>query len=491
MASETLQEFIVRVRYSQDSTEQNNMLGGIASVTGSVMKLGAAILATGAAVAYGTKKYAFAFNDLSQAASRMKMGVSDLKSMTAAASELGSSVESMKGSMESFASFQRRNPWGSVDFMRSMGADVELKDSNDVKLKKLSEAMQSRNESMGETAGTQLNLLQGQNLGIAENDLLAMMKPGWSGLVAKHNEAQKTNNYDETAQIANKAVIALDDADLHVDAAKSKLMVPALEAGTKAVDKFSEHIDSVTGKLSDLEDALSIPDWMKKLQGNPGDPPPTTGGMMEAAGTVAGSFFSGVGNAMSEAFGNPVEARKKQALESFKAHGATAQEASGAVANLMAESSLNPNAIGDGGKAYGIMQWHKDRQMRYAEKYGHTMQDAAKEVKLSEQLDFYEWEKIDKGGDQISGWDRAKSSGKSAREYGEAISRNVVRPGLTPEAKDREATNRGQDADRISHSSLVMNVYGVSDAHKVVALMEEKGAKVSQMNSRNQAAGTR
>ena len=38
--------------------------------------------------------------------------------------------------------------------------------------------------------------------------------------------------------------------------------------------------------------------------------------------------------------------------------------AKGIVANLMAESNLDPNAVGDSGKAKGLAQWHPDRYLR-------------------------------------------------------------------------------------------------------------------------------
>jgi hypothetical protein len=49
------------------------------------------------------------------------------------------------------------------------------------------------------------------------------------------------------------------------------------------------------------------------------------------------------------------------AYEYLTASGLSPQAATGVVGNLMAESSMNTRAIGDGGKAKGIAQWHPDR----------------------------------------------------------------------------------------------------------------------------------
>ncbi|GAB3975779.1 hypothetical protein GCM10028806_34100 [Spirosoma terrae] len=44
-----------------------------------------------------------------------------------------------------------------------------------------------------------------------------------------------------------------------------------------------------------------------------------------------------------------------------KKHGLAPHVAAGIVGNLMQESSLNTRAVGDGGKARGLAQWHPDR----------------------------------------------------------------------------------------------------------------------------------
>ncbi|MBO9589451.1 phage tail tip lysozyme [Devosia sp.] len=49
------------------------------------------------------------------------------------------------------------------------------------------------------------------------------------------------------------------------------------------------------------------------------------------------------------------------ALSFFKSRGYTDAQAAGIVGNLLGESGLNVSAIGDGGKARGVAQWHPDR----------------------------------------------------------------------------------------------------------------------------------
>jgi len=66
--------------------------------------------------------------------------------------------------------------------------------------------------------------------------------------------------------------------------------------------------------------------------------------------------------------------------------GYTPAQSSAIVGNLLRESSLNPNAIGDGGKAFGLAQWHPDRQAKAKQLYGDKWKD------FDNQLDFVDWE---------------------------------------------------------------------------------------------------
>jgi hypothetical protein len=80
----------------------------------------------------------------------------------------------------------------------------------------------------------------------------------------------------------------------------------------------------------------------------------------------------------------------KEAVEFFKSKGWTAEQAVGIVGNLQAESgaSLRIDALGDGGKAYGIAQWHPDRQAKFAKVAGKDIRESS----FQEQLAFVHWE---------------------------------------------------------------------------------------------------
>ncbi|SPB14882.1 phage tail protein [Caballeronia novacaledonica] len=60
------------------------------------------------------------------------------------------------------------------------------------------------------------------------------------------------------------------------------------------------------------------------------------------------------------------------------------EQAAGLAANLNIESGLRPDITGDNGAAYGIGQWHPDRQGEFKRVFGHEIRGST----LEEQLQF-------------------------------------------------------------------------------------------------------
>lgn len=79
-----------------------------------------------------------------------------------------------------------------------------------------------------------------------------------------------------------------------------------------------------------------------------------------------------------------------EALVFFIDKGWSGAQAAGIVGNLQAESGVNlkTNAVGDGGKAYGIAQWHPPRQQDFARVFKKDIRKSS----FKEQLEFIHWE---------------------------------------------------------------------------------------------------
>lgn len=148
---------------------------------------------------------------------------------------------------------------------------------------------------------------------------------------------------------------------------------------------------------------------------------------------LASQLAAGGGNALA----GDAKALGAQALAYFKSKGWTAEQSAGIVANIARESNLNTKAVGDNGQAFGLAQWHADRQAKFKELFGKDIRQST----FAEQLQFIQHE-LTAGTEQAAG--AALRSARSAREAAGVVSRRYERPANS----DFEARLRGDMADR-------------------------------------------
>ena len=117
----------------------------------------------------------------------------------------------------------------------------------------------------------------------------------------------------------------------------------------------------------------------------------------------------------------PASDRTRYAVTSLMKMGWSKEQASGLAANLNIESGLRPNIVGDSGAAYGIGQWHADRQAEFKRVFGHDIRGST----LDEQLQFVHYE-LTRGREQAAG--RALRRAASAGEAGAIVSAKYERP---------------------------------------------------------------
>lgn len=85
--------------------------------------------------------------------------------------------------------------------------------------------------------------------------------------------------------------------------------------------------------------------------------------------------------------------RVQETIDFYKSKGYTQEQAIGMTASLVKESGLDEHAEGDPDEngvkqAYGIGQWHKDRQAIFKQVFGHDIRSST----LQEQREFYDYE---------------------------------------------------------------------------------------------------
>lgn len=132
-----------------------------------------------------------------------------------------------------------------------------------------------------------------------------------------------------------------------------------------------------------------------------------------------------------------MSAKRRQAFDFFVRQGWTAAQSAGLVANLEAESALRPDAIGDGGQAYGIAQWHPPRQRDFAAIMGRDIRGSSYE----DQLAFVHAE-LQRG--EARAGDALRDC-QTAGEAGACVSKLYERPA----DREGEAAKRAQRAEII------------------------------------------
>nr|WP_312158289.1 phage tail tip lysozyme [Pseudomonas juntendi] len=165
-------------------------------------------------------------------------------------------------------------------------------------------------------------------------------------------------------------------------------------------------------------------------------------GLAIAGGSAAALLYSGSLNAGEdqELLNNRLRKGGSEAaaavMDFFRAKGWSAEQAAGIAANLEQESGFRPDAVGDGRNAYGLAQWHPDRQANFAKYSGKDIRSST----ATEQLEFINHE-LTKGAEKSAG-DRLKLAA-SAREAAGIVSRYYERPADA----DGEVSRRGDIAD--------------------------------------------
>ncbi|MCA7953851.1 phage tail-type lysozyme domain-containing protein [Burkholderia seminalis] len=176
---------------------------------------------------------------------------------------------------------------------------------------------------------------------------------------------------------------------------------------------------------------------------------------------------------LDRATADPNRSLQARALMFFEKMGWTAKQASGVVANLWSESKLRAGAIGDNGKAFGIGQWHADRQADFAVWSGKNIRDSS----LDEQLAFVNYE-LTQGKESAAGV--LLRAAQNASQAGQVVSRYYERP----RDADGEAARRGTLAAQIANN-VTINVDGSKDPQATAREVARQQADVA-----DQLAGT-
>jgi hypothetical protein len=129
----------------------------------------------------------------------------------------------------------------------------------------------------------------------------------------------------------------------------------------------------------------------------------------------------------------------KQAFGFFTDAGWTNEQSAGLIANIEAESNFNSQAVGDGGAAFGLCQWHSDRQRNFQQQFNKNIKDSS----FTDQLRFVDFE-LRKGTEQRAGNLLLRAT--TAQDAGEIVCSQYERP---KDPNGDVARDRGERAEEL------------------------------------------
>ena len=154
-------------------------------------------------------------------------------------------------------------------------------------------------------------------------------------------------------------------------------------------------------------------------------------------------------------------------VDYFTSKGWSREQAEGIAANIEAESGFKANAKGDGGQAYGLAQWHPDRQAEFARQYGKDIRNSTG----AEQLEFINHE-LTRGNEKSAG--NKLRTATSSYDAASIVSREYERPAdAAGEASRRGASAAGYTDNRVYH------ING-ADTEKVKQVLNEQMGQMTE-----------
>ncbi len=498
-----IKEFLVKLGFEQDERGLKKFTDGVTGATKNVVKLVAAI--QGAALTIGAGVSAFASNLERMYFAAVKTGSSakNLQAIGNAAANFGAQSEEALQSVQSLARFMRETP-GSEGFLQALGVETrdvngKLRDTTDIMVD-LGKAMQNKPYYMAKQYGDML--------GISEDMLRAILNGDFAREVEKQRALLKDSGFDNAAEASHKFMIGLRElqTQLMIFAVEvQKALVEKLGMSMEQINTWvRENMPTIAKRVADVLIAvLNVAEtlapaigwlidkfmqmdkatngWSTKLIVLAGafamlGGPAIIAGIMALAGAFGalsvpilaiaaagfagwkiGEWINGKLNGEPPATGGGKQSQSGKIrklgntldpVNFFMGMGWTKEQAAGIVANLKHESNLNPNAIGDNGKAYGVAQWHPDRQANFKKWAGKDIRQSS----LEEQLAFVNYE-LTQGAEKKAG--NLLRATNNAQQAGGIVSRYYERP-----LKEREeALRRGETAVQIAQTTNI-NVSG-------------------------------
>jgi len=478
--ADILREFLVKLGYKVDEASQRRFAEGVERMTDRVKDLAKAAVVMGTAVGVAVVKVASDLDNLYFASKRIGASAGNIRAFEFAIKQMGGSGEAARAALEGLARFMRDSP-GAEGFLTGLGiktrdANGNLRDTVQI-YTELAGVLKGMDSSQANAVAQVLGLDDNTLQAIRSGDLKAYMadylatldKLGIKQDEAAENSAKFTRRLHELKTVFGLLVEKYAAGIIGAD--HGKIWEPEIAA----VKRFVEWVQLLGKSIGEVLNKLTnggFGEWMGRTTAKV----MATLGSKEAADALrANGDMPGAAPApgASRAGASAPTDKRSAAMAFFRKMGWSQAQAAGLVANLMSESGMDPGAVGDNGRAFGIAQWHPDRQANFRRWAGKDIRQSS----LQEQLAFVQYE-LTQGAEQRAG--ALLLASRNAQDAGSVVSRFYERP----LAADAEASKRGALAMQIANTTTI-HVTGSSDPLATAQAVASLQVQTSQDMTRN------
>lgn len=434
-----IQEYLVKLGFQTDASSFKKMDAGLGVVGKRVLGVGLTAATAAFAVEKAAADFAYSMRSMYFASQISKSSVGNMMQMDFASKQIGISSDAMAGTLHNLG-IQMRMP-GMAEYVSGLtGINEEGRDTKDVLLD-LVPAIQKASGGV-EALGMQM----AESVGI----------PGEQYLLLSENMGKLKVSAQEAADM--QARFGIDAKQAAADSLEYAHQVDLLKLSFKTFEdslissvlpgliKFQQGFTSVFGfifrttkKGIDFEQKLESTKLSDLTQDKVTNHP----------AVAATSPLTNPPTAPAPAttpLTNQTQPTAPEVMHKLQAMGWSKEASAGLAANFQKESNFDPQALGDRGQAYGIGQWHPDRQAEFKKWAGKDIRKSS----LDEQIEFANYE-LTRGNEQVAG--TALKGAKSSTEAGRIASSEYERPAN----RLGEANLRGMMAARLGGETINNN----------------------------------
>lgn len=405
---EVMQEYLVKLGYKTDLVSLKKFEDSLGSTGKSVMKVGLGIAGVVASVEAATAAFAYSMRKTYFAAELANTSVKSMQAMSYAGKQFGISGDEMASSIKGMAAAMRANP-GLQGLVESFGVKVTGRHTSDVMMDFM-KAVKQMPEAVGMQYAAQFGM---------DADTYHMMITHFDGIIAKRAELsriQKESGIDIDAQKEKMLAYtaAMDRIAARFEIFSQTFLSAMAPVFTKTTGWLDNIIEGWTYAFADEGQRKAMTKAIREgKKSDAAKPAGSDSDLRERnARIMRGEQVNSSGTTVGSASG---------VMDTLMRQGWTREQAAGIAANLKHESGFDANAVGDNGKAFGLAQWHPDRQEQFKRWSGKDIKGSS----MDEQLGFLNYE-LREGNEKRAG---TKLMGaKTAADAASIMTRDYERP---------------------------------------------------------------